>query len=318
MQFPPNRKVSIVSPVYQAQGLVSPLVERLQLALESTYPDFELVLVDDGSEDQSWLEIVNAANQNSRVVPVRLSRNFGQHIAIAAGLDFCRGDIVVVMDCDLQDVPEEVPRLIAALEQNDHCDCVVALRIQRKDELMKRISSRLFYVILNLTTGMQLDYRAANFGAYSRRMINAVQSLREPDRSFPFFVRWVGFERAYLEVEHAPRAMGKSSYSLSKLLKLAVGIGMGVSDRPMRIVMGIGAALSGVSFMAGSLVLVRYLLGQVSEPGYASLILSFLFFSGVIILVLGFVGLYIGRTFIASKDRPLYVLSHAPPSEPKQ
>ena len=308
--------MSVVSPVFMAEGLIRPLVERLHRVLEATYPDFEIILVDDGSTDASWAEVLQAQQDNPRVMPVRLSRNFGQHVAITAGLDFSAGDLIVVMDCDLQDRPEEVPRLIAALQTAECCDCVIALRTQRKDGFFKRIGSRLFYALLNLFTGMQLDYRAANFGAYSRRMINAIQCLREPDRSFPFFVHWVGFERAFLEVEHAPRALGRSTYSFYKLLKLAVGIGMGVSDRPMRIVMGAGAMLSMFSFLLGLVVFFRYLLGLVSEPGYASLILSFLFFSGVIILALGFVGLYVGRVFIAYKNRPLYVLAHSPSPGP--
>ena len=308
-------KVSVVSPVFMAEGLVKPLVERLSRALENTYPDFEIILIDDGSTDRSWAEVLQTEKDNLRVMPMRLSRNFGQHVAITAGLDFCTGDIVVVMDCDLQDRPEEVPRLIAALQVSQNCDCVIALRAQRKDSLVKRLGSRLFYALFNLSTGMRLDYRAANFGAYSKRMIDEVKRLREPDRSFPFFIHWVGFEKAFLEVEHAPRAVGQSSYSFYKLLKLALTIGMGVSDRPMKIVMALGALLSLCSFSLGLVVFIRYFLGLVSEPGYASLILSFLFFSGVIILVLGFVGLYVGRVFIASKDRSLYVLSHSPSAD---
>ena len=308
-------KVSVVSPVFMAEGLVKPLVERLSCALENSYPNFEIILVDDGSTDGSWAEVLQAEKDNPSVMPVRLSRNFGQHIAITAGLDFCTGDIVVVMDCDLQDRPEEVPRLIAALQQRQECECVIALRARRKDGFLKRLGSRLFYALLNLFTGMRLDHRAANFGAYSRRMVDAIQRLREPDRSFPFFIHWVGFEKAFLEVEHAPRAMGQSSYSFYRLLKLALSIGMGVSDRPMKIVMLLGAMLSLFSFGLGLVVFIRYLLGLVSEPGYASLILSFLFFSGVITLVLGFVGLYVGRVFIASKNRPLYVLSHNPSAD---
>jgi polyisoprenyl-phosphate glycosyltransferase len=294
-----------------AQGIVRPLVNRLVAALESSFGDFEIVLVDDGSTDLSWQEILDAASDD-RIVPIKLSRNFGQHVAISAGLDFCSGDIVVVMDCDLQDRPEEVPRLIEALQKREDCECVIALRRNRQDPWLKRLGSRCFYALLNASTGMHLNPRAANFGAYSRRMIDAIQRMREPDRSFPFFVYWVGFNKAYLEVEHAPRLLGSSSYSFYKLMKLAVGIGMGMSDRPMRIVMGFGALLSGISFLAGVIVLWRYFAGLVSQPGYASLILSLLFASGIIVLALGFVGLYVGRIFVASKNRPLYLLANTP------
>ncbi len=158
---------------------------------------------------------------------------------------------------------------------------------------------------------MKLDSRAANFGIYTRRFVSTYAS-REVDRSFPFLVHWVGFQKAYLAVQHDPRPQGKSGYTLWALVKLSLSIGMAVSDRPMKIVMGFGLLLSGSAFLMGLSLLYSYFMGQISEPGYASIVLSIWFFSGVITLVLGLIGLYIGRIFLATKNRPLYILDVDP------
>lgn len=302
--------LSIVSPVYMAESTVKPLVENLINVLENfDYSPYEIILVEDGSTDNSWSEICSMADKFPGVLPVRLSRNFGQHNAIAAGLDKAKGDIVVVIDCDLQDRPDEIPKLVSALVEDPSVECVIGLRENRQDPIFKRLASSFFYFCLNIFTGIQLDSRAANFGAYSRKLINQVIKLREPDRSFPFFIHWVGFERKYIDVKHAERHSGATSYSFYKLMKLAVNVSMGVSDRPMHIVMGVGALLSASSFLFGVWLLYNYASGQISQPGYASIILSIWFFSGIMVLFLGFVGLYVGKIFLATKRRPIYIIN---------
>lgn len=306
----PTVQLSIVIPVYHGEELVPTLIDRLVKALDPEfYNNYEIVLVEDGSTEASWAAIIAATAQYPQIVALRLSRNFGQHIAITAGLDACRGDVVVVMDCDLQDRPEEIPVLVAKLRSSTDVDCVIALRTDRQDDLRKKLVSRIFYWLLNLFTGMELDYRAANFGAYSRRVVNAITSFREHDRSFPFLVHWVGFKKAYLPVCHERRAAGRSGYTFLKLMRLALNTAMSVSDRPMKIVMALGALMSFSGFVMGAVLLVRYFLGLVSEPGYASVILSVWFFCGIIVLLMGFVGLYVGKIFLAVKSRPLYLLS---------
>lgn len=302
--------LSIVSPVYMAESTVKPLVESLAAVLENfDCASYEIVLVEDGSTDGSWSQICSMAQEYPEVVPVRLSRNFGQHNAIAAGLDKTKGDVVVVMDCDLQDSPDEIPRLVSALVEDPRVECVIGLRENRQDSVFKRLASSVFYASLRIFTGMHFDSRAANFGAYSRKLINEVINLREPDRSFPFFIHWVGFEKKYISVKHAERHSGTTSYSFYKLMKLAANVSMGVSDRPMHIVMGVGVVLSASAFLFGTSLLYRYATGQITEPGYASVILSIWFFSGIIVLFLGVVGLYVGKTFLATKQRPIYIIN---------
>ena len=301
--------LSIVSPVYQAQALVQELVQRIQASVEPLTSDYEVVLVDDRSLDNSWTIIKQLAARDPRVQGLRLSRNFGQHSAITAGLDRSRGEWVVVLDCDLQDQPEEIPALLAQARQG--YDLVLARRTNRQDSWSQKLLSRLFYRVLTFLTDTPQDAAVANFGIYHRRVIAAVLTMRENIRYFPTMVRWVGFHTAYLDVAHAGRATGSTSYMLGQRLKLALDILLAYSDKPLRLTIKLGLLLAGGAFLFVPVTLLRYWTGQISQPGYASLIISIWFFSGLLLSVLGMVGLYIGKTFEQVKNRPLYIVDAA-------
>jgi len=296
--------LSIVSPIYLADVMVAELVQRLVQVLESLTPDFEIILVDDRSPDQSWARIQTEAARDPRVRGVRLSRNFGQHQAITAGLDQCRGEWVVVMDCDLQDRPEEIPALLARARQG--YDLVLAQRTNRQDSWSKKLPARAFYRVLTYLTEMPQDPTVANFGIYHRKVIAAVLAMRESIQYFPTMVRWVGFRLAYLPVRHAGRAAGRSSYSLNRRLNQALEVILANSDKPLRLTVKGGLILSGGVILFVPITLWRYWVGQISQPGYASLIISIWFFAGLLLSVLGMVGLYVGKTFEQAKNRPLY------------
>jgi len=297
---------SVVSPVYRAEAVVGELVRRLVAALEPLTPHFEIILVDDGSPDNSWTQIQEQAAREPRVEGMRLSRNFGQHAAITAGLDACRGEWVVVLDCDLQDRPEEIPALYAHTQKG--YDLVLARRVTRQDTWSRKLLSRLFYRILSYLTNTTQDPAVANFGIYHRKVIAAVLRMRESIRYFPTMVRWVGFRTGYLAVQHAERPVGASSYNLSRRLRLGLDILLAYSDKPLRLTVKLGLLLSGGAFLFVPVTLLRYWTGQISQPGYTSLIISIWFFSGLLLSVLGMVGLYIGKTFEQVKNRPIYVV----------
>ncbi|WP_345238408.1 glycosyltransferase family 2 protein [Hymenobacter saemangeumensis] len=301
--------ISIVSPVYGAEAVVEELVRRIQASVGTLTEHYEVLLVDDRSPDSSWAHIQAEAGRDPRVQGLRLSRNFGQHRAITAGLDQARGEWVVVMDCDLQDRPEEIPALYA-LAQGGY-DLVLAQRLDRQDAWSKKLLSRLFYRVLSYLTETPQDPSVANFGIYHRRVIDAVLTMRESVRYFPTMVRWVGFRTAYLGVAHAGRSSGRSSYGLSQRLQLGLDILLANSDKPLRLTVKLGLLLSGGAFLLVPITLLRYLGGQISQPGYTSLIISIWFFSGLLLSVLGMVGLYIGKTFEQVKGRPLYILDKA-------
>ena len=297
---------SIVSPVYQAEDLVDELVRRLHAALAELSAAYEIVLVDDRSTDRSWERIQAQARRDVRVRGLRLSRNFGQHRAITAGLDHCRGEWVVVMDCDLQDRPEEIPALFAAAQRG--YDLVLARRTVRRDSWHQKLLSRLFYRVLSYLTDVPQSPEVANFGIYHRQVIQAVLRMRESIRYFPTMVRWVGFRTGYLEVEHASRPAGASSYFLSRRLQLGLDILLANSDKPLRLTVKWGLLLAGGAFAFVPVTLLRYWLGQITQPGYMSLIISISFFAGLLLAVTGMVGLYIGKTFEQVKNRPLYLI----------
>lgn len=299
-------KLSVMSPVYRAEALVPALLERIGKALEPLGIEYEIVLVEDGSPDQSWRAIAEACARDPRVRGIKLSRNFGQHYAISAGLDASRGEWVVVMDCDLQDAPEEIPRLLARAEEGYHV--VLAQRSQRRDGVVKRFFSRQFYRLLSSLSGTEYDSSVANFGIYHRRVVDTIVGMRESIRFFPAMVRWVGFRRATLPVTHGQREIGESSYDFARLLRLALDVILAYSDKPLRLTIRLGFSVSLVGLVYALYNLIDFLRGGIIVPGYASLIISLWVLSGLIIMVLGVVGLYVGKTFEGVKSRPIYVV----------
>jgi glycosyltransferase involved in cell wall biosynthesis len=299
--------ISVVSPVYRAEGMIDTLVSRIKTSLEPITLNFEIILVDDRGPDNSWAKIKAQAALDPRVRGVRLSRNFGQHRAITAGLDYSRGEWIVVMDCDLQDQPEEIPKLLAYAQQAP-AEIVFARRAVRQDTFLKRLSSGIFYRVLSYLTDTRQDPAIANFGIYHRKAIDAVLSLRESIRYFPTMVRWVGFRTGTVDVVHAERAEGSSSYNFRSLINLALDIILAYSDKPLRLTVKMGLLVSASAFLMVLLIFFRFLTGGIVVLGYTSLIISIWFFSGLLLSVLGMVGLYLGKTFEQVKSRPIYVV----------
>ena len=298
--------ISIVSPVYKAENIVDELVARIERVLEGMQVAYEIILVDDCGPDNSWAKIVSNAKRNPKVRGIKLSRNFGQHHAITAGLDASKGDWVVVMDCDLQDRPEEIVPLYAKAQEG--FDIVFARRAVRQDKWLKRMSSAMFYRAFEYLSGLPQDGSIANFGIYSRKTINAINSMREPMRAFAPMAKWVGFTRTAIDVQHAERFEGTTSYNWSKLINLALDISIAYSEKPLRMAVKAGISISLLAFVYAIYNVIAYLMGWIQVSGYASLIISIWFFSGLIIFILGILGLYIGKIFDSVKDRPLYLI----------
>jgi dolichol-phosphate mannosyltransferase len=300
-----NSKISIVSPVYKADEFLEQLVERISLTVEKITSDYEIILIDDKSPDNSWNKINDLCLKNNKVIGIRLSRNFGQHYAITAGLDNANGEWVVVMDCDLQDIPEEILNLY---EQTKHgFDIVLARRTDRKDKFSQKFLSYFFYKFLNYLTGIKHDEKVANFGIYHQKVIKSILLMRENVRYFPVMVQWVGFEVGYLDVKHASRD-GETSYVLKKRINIALDVILSYSDKPLRIFVKIGMLISFISLIISFYYLVQWTLGYTIVMGYTSLIISIWFLSGVILAALGIIGLYVGKTFQDVKKRPIYLI----------
>lgn len=296
--------LSIVSPVYRAENVLAELVSRIKSAISEE--EFEIILVDDYSPDNSWSEIERLATMHPEIKGIKLSRNFGQHYAITAGLDATKGDWVVVMDCDLQDRPEEIPNLLGKAQQG--YDVVLARRVNRQDSFFKRLSSKVFYRTLAWLTGSKQDESIANFGIYHRKVIREIIGMRESIRYFPTMVKWVGFRQTTLDVVHAEREEGSSNYNSKRLFNLALDIMLAYSDKPIRLTVKFGLLIALTGFLFALYTLYKYLQGDIVVAGYASLIISLWMLTGFLLVTLGMVGLYIGKIFEGVKNRPIYIV----------
>lgn len=298
--------ITVVSPVYQCSSLVDTLVERISTALEALTPDYEIILVEDGGKDDSWQKIEHNCNARRGVRGIKLSRNFGQQAAIQAGLDASRGEFVVVMDCDLQDRPEEIRHLYAKAREGH--DIVFASRQGRQDSFFKKFLSSLFNRVMGYLTETDQDASVASFTLYNRKAVNALSLMHDYNRYYPMMAQWIGFSTAKVKIQHAERPQGESSYSFRKRLKLAVDTMLMFSDKPLRLTVKAGVYLSLASLLAAFVLILNYIFSDVSAPGWMSLALLICFFSGSIISVLGIVGLYVGRIFETVKLRPTYLV----------
>lgn len=301
--------ISIVIPVYEAEDCLDELYRRLTQVLETISPDFEIVLVEDCGGDSSWEVIERLAGQDARVKGIQFSRNFGQHYGITAGLDKCDGDWVVVMDCDLQDRPEEISRLYAKAKEG--YDIVLARRGARQDTPLKRITSCLFYKVFSYLADIEYDGQTGNFRIMSRKVVENFRLMREQLRFFGGLMQWMGFPTASIEVEHAGRHEGKSTYTFAKLWKLASETIIAYSDKPLRMAVRFGFMMAFLAFCYGVYIFSHAVFyGSIIE-GWSSLIVSLYFIGGIIIAILGIMGIYLGKAFDESKKRPLYIVRRA-------
>jgi dolichol-phosphate mannosyltransferase len=299
--------LSVVTPVYQAEDCLEELYRRLVAALSSITQDFEIIMVEDCGGDRSWEIVRSLARRDARVKGIQFSRNFGQHYGITAGLDYCDGDWVVVMDCDLQDQPEEIPRLYAKAQEG--YDVVLARRGRRSDSLAKRAASWLFYRVFSWLADTEYDGDAGNFRILSRKVVTSCRQMREQLRFFGGLINWMGFPTASIEVAHAPRRAGRSTYTFTKLWKLAADTIIAYSDKPLRLSIRFGFIMSFLAFGYGVYILLRAWLHGSPVAGWPSLIVSIYFIGGIIISILGIIGIYLGKTFDEAKKRPLYIVS---------
>ncbi len=286
--------------------MVKTLVERIKASVETITSDFEIILVNDASPDMSWREIETQCKEDMRVKGVNLSRNFGQHYAITAGLSFASGDWIVVMDCDLQDRPEEIPVLYAKAQEG--WDIVMARRIDRQDRFFKRLSSTLFNAVFNWLSGTNKDSSEANFGIYKKAVIDEYNKMPEYARAFTSLVAYLGFKKSAIDVEHAERLEGSSSYSLRTLLKLAFDVMISNTNKPLMMSVQIGFLMAIISFTLAIYNFTAKLIGLVEVAGYTSTIFSIWFVGGLIMMMMGVIGLYIDKIFDQVKGRQIFIV----------
>jgi dolichol-phosphate mannosyltransferase len=296
--------LTVVVPVYGCADCLAALHDRVARSVAQVTESYELVLIDDRSQDHGWEVLCDLARRDAHVRAFRLSRNFGQHAAITAGLSQARGRWAVVMDCDLQEAPEDIPRLWAAAGEG--YDIVRTIRRGRRHSRFRRWASRVFRR-LTLETDVRPDY--STLSLISRRVIDAFLRLRDRDREYMIALDWLGFDSTAIEIDHADRHAGESTYSLRHLVRVALDGMFFRSTVLLRVVVLVGflVALAGIALAAYE-VIDHFVEPDSTVPGYTSLAVLLLVLAGFIIVSVGVVGLYVARIFEQVKDRPLFLI----------
>lgn len=297
---------SVVIPVFNEEDNLEVLYERLTKVMVSLNEPYEIIVVDDGSKDKSFQILQGLHKNDSKVKVIRFTRNFGQHMAITAGLDNSKGENVIIMDADLQDPPEEIPKLI--VKQKEGYDIVYGYRRIRQDSLFKRITSKVYLWLLAKLTRQTVNPDITPLRIISRKVVDYMSQLRERSRFYGGLVSWLGFPFATVDIKHSERYRGKTKYNLRKMLALATEGIISFSDLPLHLITYFGLTVSVVSFIIGIVILIRQLIWDFQVAGYTSTIVSLFFLGGILLLVLGVIGQYIGRIHIEVKKRPLYVV----------
>jgi len=296
---------SVVIPVYNEQENLPELYRRLTAVMERL-GSYEVILVDDGSSDGSFPAIKRVHQQDPRVKALKLSRNFGHHVALTAGMDYARGDAVILMDADLQDQPEEIPKLTEKL--NEGYDVVYGIRENRKESLARRIPSYLFMEIMNRVTGSGHFATGGVFRVMSRHVVNELQQCRETSRFITGLVGWLGFDQVGVEVEHGARYAGQTKYNLWRLIKMLLNTLTSFSYVPLQLASWAGLITALVAVSWAGYIIYRWIFFGVPVAGFTSTIVAVLFLGAVQLIVLGLIGEYLGRVYTESQRRPLYIV----------
>lgn len=299
--------LSIVIPVFNEEENLLELYKRLTNVLRELGESYEIIFVDDGSKDDSFsmLELIQSKDDKIRVI--KFTRNFGHHMAITAGLDFSTGEKVLVMDADLQDLPEEIPKLINKYNEGG-VDIVYGYRQKRKDPLMKRMTSKMYLKFAKLLTNGVINQDIVPFRIMSRKVIDYYKKMPERSRFYGGMIMWLGFKYSGVNVQHGQRFKGKTKYGFIRRLKMGFKGIFDFSAKPLIFTAYLGFIISMISLVYGSYILYRYFRYGITLEGWTTIVVSLYFLSGVILIVLGIIGSYLSKIYSEVKNRPLYVI----------
>jgi glycosyltransferase involved in cell wall biosynthesis len=298
--------LSIVSPVYCAENIVDELVSRIREEASKITNDFEIILVEDCGPDNSWAKIEENCSKYHEVKGIKLSRNFGQHYAVTAGINNSKGAFIVILDCDLQDNPSLIHDLLAKAKEG--YDIVFTVRKKRKHSFFKYITAYIYNLVFSLIADKEYSVNMGSLVLFSSRVKEEFVKLNDQDRLYIQLLKWLGFRQASIEVEHQPRHSGNSTYSLYKLIKIAFQGLTSHSDKLLRLSIYSGFLISFFAFISLILITVLYFTHGF-QVGWASIISVILFSTGLILISIGIAGIYIGKNFTQTKNRPLYIIS---------
>ena len=305
---------SIIAPVFNESETIPEFYRRISTVMDEVGEPWELVIVDDGSMDQSALMMRELAEKDSRVRPIIFARNFGHQIAVTAGMDYARGDAVVVIDSDLQDPPEVIPELIARWREG--FEVVYAVRAEREGESRFKLwTASLFYRLIYRITDVKIPLDTGDFRLLDRRVVDVMNKMREHDRFLRGMSAWVGFKQIGVPYKRAARFAGTSKYPLTKMIRLAMNAVTGFSFFPLQLSTYIGFISAGLSIILIPIVIFVRVLTRFELSGQATTLVAVLFLGGVQLISLGILGEYLGRVYDEVRGRPLYIVSQAPENE---
>ncbi len=300
--------LSIIIPCFNEENSVNAIYNRLSKVMEKLGEEWEIIFVDDGSADGTLNRIMSLTEADAHIAYISLSRNFGKESAMYAGLCNAKGDLVAVMDADLQDPPEMLPEMLEAIRSNDY-DCAAARRATRTGEPKVRSAfARLFYAVVNRITDAEIIDGARDFRVMKREMVDAIISMNEYNRFSKGIFGWVGFRTKWFSFENVARNQGKSKWSFWSLTKYAIGGIVNFSQTPLTIVSGLGLILTLFAFLALFIIIIRRLLFGDPVMGWASTVSVIVFMSGVQMFSIGVLGQYVGKTYMETKNRPHYII----------
>ena len=299
--------ISIISPVFEAEHIVDELVLRINKEMTKIENSYEIILIDDGSKDNSWIKIKENAKVDFHLKGVKLSKNFGQAYAISAGLKECKGDCAVVIDCDLQEDPKYISELLKKYYSGN--EVVFSVIKKRKHSIFKNITSILYYKLLNFllnSKNEKIQYNSS-LSLLSRKVINSYIKINDYHRHYLTIVKWLGFKSSSILIEHNERYKGHSSYSFKKMINLAINGIVSQTDSLLRSSIYIGFLFSIIGLISILFIIIKYFMDGF-QAGWPSLAILIIFATGLILVSLGIVGLYIGKIFEQTKNRPLYII----------
>lgn len=299
--------ISIVCPVFNEAAAIDKFVSEMTLVMSAMNIEYELLFINDGSTDETLSVLVKCQEKTPQIKIIEFSRNFGKEAALTAGLDHARGNAVIPIDVDLQDPPELIPKMVEQWQQG--YEVVLAKRVDRsQDTVSKRTSASWFYKFHNKIAHTPIPENVGDFRLLDRKVVEAIKQLPEKQRFMKGLFAWVGFKTTEVSYERQQRVAGKTTFNTWQLWNLAIEGITGFSTLPLRVWSYIGAIISGLAFIYGSLIVLRTTLWGVDLPGYASLLTVTLFLGGIQLIGLGILGEYIGRIYLETKSRPLYII----------
>ena len=304
-----NKKpfLSVVAPCYNEEDVIDIFLEKIFAVLTELNKSYEIVFVNDGSSDRTLEILITKAEEYDAIRVINLSRNFGKEAALSAGLDMTFGEVVVPIDVDLQDPPDLILDFVKKYEEG--YDVVVGKRVDRTtDSFAKRISAETFYKLHNKISDIEIPNNVGDYRLMSRRVINELKRLPETQRFMKGLFSWLGFKTAIVEYKREARVAGETSFNGWKLWNFALDGITSFSTAPLRMWLYIGITLASISFVYGFFIILKTLIFGISSPGYASIITIILFLGGIQLIGIGMLGEYVGRIYIESKNRPIYII----------